>query len=115
MTGILLNRPTVFPTLRKDRLRKAVKLLLQPRGGPSKALDDIRKHYGREVRWERSIEPTLHVCTIPFGATRNKPRRVVGGPRLRLHLHVRGNKFRINVFSKRPLGSNSFRIALNFS
>lgn len=29
--------------------------------------------------------------------------------------HVRGNKLRINVFSKRPLGSNAFRIALNFS
>src|SRR5262245_24765744 len=68
MTGVLLNRPTVFPTLRKNRLWKVMKPLLQPRGSSAQALDDIRKHRWREVRWERSIEPTLHLYTITFGS-----------------------------------------------
>src|SRR5207249_2205927 len=68
MTGVLLNRPTVFPTPGKNRLWKVVKALLQPRGSTAQTLDDIRKHRWRKVGWERSIEPTLHFCTIPFGS-----------------------------------------------
>src|SRR5262249_55025757 len=75
MTGVLLNRPTVFPTLRKNRLWRVVKPLLQPRGSTAQALDDIRKHRWRGGSCKGSIKPTLHFYTIP--QSRSKARRVL--------------------------------------